>query len=129
MIFYLKLQSLARRVRWFQTRLWNRVGAWDIEPGFVAGSDREGRMQIPDELRRGNEALRDRIFRLTAANLRIGVSLDVHPVLREVFERAWSLPIQPLLSERRCPLSPILLTLNNMRKTCQESKTRTSPFG
>lgn len=30
----------------------------DIEPGFVVGSDRAGRMQSPGELRRENEALR-----------------------------------------------------------------------
>ena len=60
----------------------------DAEPSFLVGSDTEGRMQSPDELRQESEALRDRISRLSAAILRINESLDASAVLREVFERA-----------------------------------------
>ena len=45
----------------------------------------------PDELRRENEALRDRISRLSAAVLRISASLDLDTVLREVVESARAL--------------------------------------
>ena len=49
----------------------------DAEPGLGPGSDQEGRMQSSDEPRREIEALRDRISKLSAAILRINVSLDV----------------------------------------------------
>ena len=45
----------------------------------------------PDELRRENEALRDRISRLSAAVLRVSASLDLDTVLREVVESARTL--------------------------------------
>ena len=45
-------------------------------------------MQSPDELRRGMEALQDRISKLSAASLRISSSLDLNTVLREVVESA-----------------------------------------
>ena len=48
-------------------------------------------MQSPDELRRENEALRDRISKLSAAILRISVSLDVSNVLQEAVESACAL--------------------------------------
>ena len=43
-------------------------------------------MQSPDELRRENEALRDRISKFSAAILRISVSLGVSTVLQQVAE-------------------------------------------
>ena len=43
-------------------------------------------MNSPDELRRENEALRDRISRLSAAVLRISASLDLDTVLHEIVE-------------------------------------------
>ncbi len=45
-------------------------------------------MQSPDKLRRENETLRDRISKLSAAILRISVSLDLSTVLQEVVESA-----------------------------------------
>ena len=48
-------------------------------------------MQSSDELRRENEALRDRISKLSAAILRISVSLDVSTVLQEAVESACAL--------------------------------------
>ncbi len=48
-------------------------------------------MDTPDELRRENEALRDRISRLSAAVLRISASLDVNTVLHEVVDSACAL--------------------------------------
>ena len=43
-------------------------------------------MTSPDELRRENQILRDRISRLSAASLRISASLDLDTVLSEVVE-------------------------------------------
>ncbi len=60
----------------------------DAESGLDRGSDQEGRMQSPDELRRETEALRERISKLSAASLRISSSLDLNTVLREVVESA-----------------------------------------
>ena len=48
-------------------------------------------MKSPDELRRENEALGDRISRLSAAILRISASLDVNTVLHEVVDSARAL--------------------------------------
>ena len=48
-------------------------------------------MTDSDELRRENEALRERIARLSAATLRISASLDVVTVLREVVDSARAL--------------------------------------
>ena len=48
-------------------------------------------MKSPDELRRENEALGDRISRLSAAILRISASLDVNTVLQEVVDSARAL--------------------------------------
>ena len=48
-------------------------------------------MKGPDELRRENEALGDRISRLSAAILRISASLDVTTVLHEVVDNARAL--------------------------------------
>ena len=45
----------------------------------------------PDDLRRENEALRDRISRLSAAVLRISDSLDLDTVLHEIVESARAL--------------------------------------
>ncbi len=45
-------------------------------------------MNSSDQLRRENEALRDRISRLSAASLRISASLDLNTVLHEVAETA-----------------------------------------
>ena len=45
-------------------------------------------MNSSDQLRRENEALRDRISRLSAASLRINASLDLNTVLHEVVETA-----------------------------------------
>ena len=49
------------------------------------------RLNDPDELRRENEALRERIARLNAAVLRVNASLDVDVVLQEVVDSARSL--------------------------------------
>ena len=48
-------------------------------------------MKSPDELRRENDALRERISRLSAAILRISATLDVGTVLREVVDSARAL--------------------------------------
>ena len=48
-------------------------------------------MKSPDELRRENEALGERISRLSAAILRISASLDVNTVLHEVVDSARAL--------------------------------------
>ena len=48
-------------------------------------------MKNLDELRRENDALRDRISKLSAASLRISASLDVNVVLREIVESACAL--------------------------------------
>ena len=48
-------------------------------------------MQSPDELRRENQILRDRISRLSAASLRISASLDLDTVLSEVVESSRAL--------------------------------------
>ena len=48
-------------------------------------------MTNPDELKRENEALRDRNSRLSAAILRISASLDLDTVLREVVDSARAL--------------------------------------
>ena len=48
-------------------------------------------MKSPDELRRENAALGDRISRLSAAILRISASLDVNTVLHEVVDSARAL--------------------------------------
>ena len=48
-------------------------------------------MQSPDELRRKIETLEDRISKLSAAILRISVSLDVSNVLQDVVESACAL--------------------------------------
>ena len=45
-------------------------------------------MQHADELRRDNAALRERICALSAAILRISVSLDLNTVLAEVVKSA-----------------------------------------
>ena len=45
----------------------------------------------PDSLKRENEALRDRISKLSAASLRISASLDLGTVLREAVESACQL--------------------------------------
>ncbi|MXY25822.1 MAG: response regulator [Acidobacteria bacterium] len=51
----------------------------------------ESHLNGPDELKRENAALRDRISALSAAILRISASLDVHTVLREVVDSACAL--------------------------------------
>ena len=48
-------------------------------------------MKSPDELRRENEALGDRISRLSAAILRISASLDLNTVLHEIVDSARAL--------------------------------------
>ncbi len=48
-------------------------------------------MKSPDELKKENQVLRERISRLSTASLRISASLDVGTVLREVVESARSL--------------------------------------
>ena len=48
-------------------------------------------MKKPDELQRENEALRERITRLSAAILRISASLDLNTVLQEAVESACAL--------------------------------------
>ena len=52
---------------------------------------RGGDLTDSGELRRENEALRERIVRLSAAVLRISASLDVMTVLREVVDSARAL--------------------------------------
>ena len=48
-------------------------------------------LQETDELRRENEALRDRLSRLSEASLRISRSLDLDTVLQGVIDGACSL--------------------------------------
>ena len=48
-------------------------------------------MKPTDERRAENEALRDRLSRLSESSLRISESLDVNTVLREVVESACAL--------------------------------------
>ena len=48
-------------------------------------------MKSPDELHRENEALRERISRLSAASVRINASLDLNTVLKEVVDSARAL--------------------------------------
>ena len=48
-------------------------------------------MKNPDELRRENEVLRDRLSRLSAAVLRVSASLDLNTVLQEVVDSARAL--------------------------------------
>lgn len=48
-------------------------------------------LKNPDELRRENEVLRDRLSRLSAAVLRVSASLDLNTVLEEVVESARAL--------------------------------------
>jgi len=48
-------------------------------------------MTSREELKRENEILRERVSKLSAASLRIGASLDVGTVLREVVESARAL--------------------------------------
>ncbi len=48
-------------------------------------------MKSPDELKRENERLRERISKLSAASLRISASLDLDTVLGEVVESARAL--------------------------------------
>ena len=50
-----------------------------------------GELKPADELRAENEALRDRLSRLSESSLRISESLDVNTVLREVVEGARAL--------------------------------------
>ena len=58
----------------------------------VRAQGRQGApVKKPDELRRENEALRERITRLSAAILRISASLDLNTVLQEVIESACAL--------------------------------------
>ena len=63
----------------------------EVEPGFTPGPARGGPLKSPDELRRENEALGERISRLSAAILRISASLDVNTVLQEVVDSARAL--------------------------------------
>ena len=51
----------------------------------------DARLTTPDELRRENEALRERIAKLNAAVLRVNASLDLDTVLQEVVDSARSL--------------------------------------
>ena len=62
---------------------WNRVSLRVRRGG--------GPLKSPDELRRENEALGERIARLSAAILRISASLDVNTVLQEVVDSARAL--------------------------------------
>ena len=48
-----------------------------VDQGFALGRDEEKPLKNRDELSRENEALRDRISKLSAAILRISVSPDV----------------------------------------------------
>ena len=59
--------------------------------GSVSGSEEGRPLTNPDKLRRENEALRDRISKLSAASLRISASLDLGTVLREAVESACAL--------------------------------------
>ena len=63
----------------------------EVEPGFAPDPAREVLLKSPDELRRENEALGERISKLSAAILRISASLDVHTVLQEVVDSARAL--------------------------------------
>ena len=54
-------------------------------------SSQGGELKPADELRAENEALRDRLSRLSESSLRISESLDVNTVLREVVESARAL--------------------------------------
>ena len=63
-------------------RRWNRI---------CSGSRRGCQVKSPDELRRENETLRDRISRLSAAVLRVSASLDLNTVLHEIVESARAL--------------------------------------
>ena len=76
---------------WARFRLFHRAHACEVEPGFAPGSGEGGPLKSPDELRRENEALGDRISKLSAAILRISASLDVHTVLHEVVDSARAL--------------------------------------
>ena len=60
----------------------SRHGAADR--GFAVGSEEDGPLKNRYELSRENEALRDRISKLSAAILRISVSLDVNAVFHEI---------------------------------------------
>ena len=60
--------------------------------GSHSEAQRKGvELQSPDELRRENQILRDRISRLSAASLRISASLDLDTVLSEVVESSRAL--------------------------------------
>ena len=61
--------------------------------GAFPGAEREegGPLQGHDGLRRENEALRERIARVSAASLRINETLDLATVLHEVVECACAL--------------------------------------
>ncbi len=48
-------------------------------------------MKSPDELKKENQVLRERISRLSTASLRISASLDINTVLREIVESARAL--------------------------------------
>lgn len=58
------------------------------QDGSFSGIGRGWPLTSAGELRRENEARRDRITRLSAAVLRINASLDLDTVLREVIEGA-----------------------------------------
>ena len=73
--------SSPRGAQWNQISLRVRRG-WSGEGGLL---------KSPDELRRENEALGDRISRLSAAILRISASLDLTTVLHEVVVSARAL--------------------------------------
>ncbi len=60
----------------------------NAEPKPGPESGKEGSMPSPDEMRRKIETLEDRVPKLSAAILRISVSLDVNTVLQEVVESA-----------------------------------------
>ena len=63
----------------------------EVEPGFAPDPAREVLLKSPDELRRENEALGERISKLSAAILRVSASLDVNTVLQEVVDSARAL--------------------------------------
>ena len=75
--------------------------------------EEEGPLKRSDELRRENEALRERISTLSAAILRISATLDLDTVLREVVESARTLSDTAGLADispkrcLRCCLRPI----------------------